>query len=97
MPSTKQRCGPHTERLAARVPAAVKEQIQHAAELTGRSLSDFVVASALAAADETIRRFEVVELTAHDSHLLARALLNRPEPIAHLRAAFDDYRKFTGR
>ncbi len=97
MPSTRPRGEPHTERLAARVPAAVKEQIQRAAELTGRSLSDFVIASAQAAAEETIRRYEVVQLTAHDSRLLAEALLNPPEPNAHLRAALDDYRQLTSR
>lgn len=97
MPNTKQRREPHTERLAARVPAAVKEQIQRAADLTGRSLTDFVIASAQAAAEETIRRYEVVQLAAGDSRLLAEALLNPPEPNAHLRAAFDDYRQLTGR
>ena len=97
MPNTRQRTEARTERLAARVPAAVKAQIHRAAELTGRSVSDFVIASAQAAAEETIRRYEVVQLTTNDSQLLADALLNPPEPNAHLRAAFDDYRQFAGR
>ena len=85
----------HTERLGARVPAAVKQHIQRAAELTGRSVSDFMIASAQAAADETIRRHAVIELTARDSRLLAEALLNPAQPNTELGAAFDDYKKFT--
>lgn len=87
----------HTERLGARVPAAVKRHIERAAELSGRSVSDFMISSAQAAADETIRRYAVIELTARDSCLLADALLNPAQPNAELGAAFDDYREFTGR
>ncbi len=39
---------------------------------------------------------EVVQLTAADSRKLAEALLNPPEPNAELRAAFAEYRAFTG-
>jgi uncharacterized protein (DUF1778 family) len=85
------------ERLGARVPADVKALLQRAADLTGRSLTDFVLSSARAAAEETIRQHELVELTARDSHSLAEALLNPPAPNARLRAAFEDYHTFTGR
>jgi uncharacterized protein (DUF1778 family) len=84
-----------TERLGARVPADVKATLQRAADLTGRSLSDFVIASAQAAAEETIRQHAIMELTARDSRLLAEALLNPPEPNARLRTAFEDYDRFT--
>ena len=97
MNRVKDRSELHSQRLAARVPAGIKEHIQRAADLSGRSLSDFVIASAQAAADETIRRYELIELTARDSRVLAEALLNPPEPNAALRAAFEDYRQFTGR
>ena len=85
-----------TERLATRVPAEVKAILQRAADLTGRSLSDFVLASAQAAARETIRQHELVELSARDSRLLAEALLNPPAPNARLRAAFEEHQRFTG-
>jgi uncharacterized protein (DUF1778 family) len=84
------------ERLGARVPADVKAILQHAADLTGRSLSDFVIASAQVAAEETIRQHEVMVLTARDSRRLAEALLNPPEPNERLKAAFEDYYRFTG-
>jgi uncharacterized protein (DUF1778 family) len=87
----------HTERLGARVPADVKLLIQHAADLSGRSLSDFVIASARAAAEETIRQHEVIELTARDSMKLAEALLNPQGPNERLKAAFEDYYAFIGK
>ena len=86
-----------TERIGARVPADVKAVLQHAADLTGRSLTDFVIASAQAAAEETIRQHEVMVLTARDSMLLAEALLNPPEPNERLKAAVADYYEFTSK
>jgi uncharacterized protein (DUF1778 family) len=87
------------ERIAVRVPADVKAILQHAADLTGRSLSDFVVASAQAAAEETIRERQIIQLTVRDSLLLAEALLNPPPPNEKLKAAFEEYNRFleTGR
>lgn len=85
-----------TERLGARVPADVKAILQRAADLTGRSLTDFVVASAQAAAEETIRQHEVILLTERDSRKLAQALMRPPAPNEQLKAAFEDYYRFTG-
>jgi uncharacterized protein (DUF1778 family) len=85
-----------TERLGARVPGEVKALLQRAADLTGRSLSDFVVASAQAAAEEIIRQHAVIRLTATDSRKLAEALLNPPPPNPRLLAASQDYERFTG-
>lgn len=93
-PPTKARKLLRTERLAARVPAEVKEYLQHAADLSGRSLSDFVLASATAAAAEIIREREVIALTASESRRLAAALQNPPAPNARLQAAFEDYQSF---
>ncbi len=84
-----------TERLEARVPAHVKELLQRAADLSGRSLSDFVLAAACDAAEETVRTHEVIQLSAEDSRLFAEAILNPPPPNERLLAAFEDYREFT--
>lgn len=83
-------------RLDARVPAHVKAMLQRAADLTGRSLTDFIIASAQAAAEETIRKHEVVQLSADDSRRLAEALLHPSVANAELLAAFAAYRAFTG-
>lgn len=84
------------ERLGARITPEQKALLQRAADLTGRSLTDFVVASAQAAAEETIRRYEIIQLTARDSERLAQVLLNPPAPNEKLRAAAQEYRTFIG-
>lgn len=48
---------PRRERLEARISPEQKALLERAAALEGRSLTDFVVASAQAAAHETIRRY----------------------------------------
>lgn len=75
------------ERLEARITPEQKALLQRAAALEGRSVTAFVVQSAAAAAEETIRRHETMMLTPQDSELFVRALLNPPEPNEHLRAA----------
>lgn len=85
-----------TARVGTRVPAHVKALLQRAADLSGRSLTDFIIASAQASAEETIRQHTVVQLSAEDSRRLAQALLNPPAPNVELREAFADYRSLTG-
>ena len=95
-PATLSRTKTKPERLEARLPVETKAIIQHAADLSGRSLSDFVVSSALAAAEETIRNHEVIVLSARDSIALAEALLNPREPNQALRSAFRLHRELFG-
>lgn len=85
------------ERLEARITPEQKELFQRAASLTGRSLSDFVVSSLQAAAAETIRSHQVLELTARDTKAFAAAILNPPEPGAPLRAGVSRFRKLVDR
>jgi uncharacterized protein (DUF1778 family) len=87
---------PKMERLEARLPADVKTIIQHAADITGRSLSDFIVSSALKAAEETIREREVIVLSARDSIALVEALLNPKGPNEALLAAARRHRELLG-
>jgi uncharacterized protein (DUF1778 family) len=80
------------ERLEARVTAEQKAIFQRAADLEGRSLTDFVVRSLQDAAEETIRRHEVIKLSPEDSIAFVEALLNPPEPNAKLRELANRYR-----
>src|SRR5919109_1393467 len=75
------------ERLEARVSPEQKTLLERAAALEGRSLTDFVVSSAQAAAMETIQRHEVIALTARDSLAFTQALMYPPAPNEQLRAA----------
>jgi uncharacterized protein (DUF1778 family) len=77
-----------SERLEARVTRQQKELLQHAAELRGLSLSDFLITSAQSAAETIIREHNIVTLTTRDSIAFAEALLNPGEPNEALRKAF---------
>lgn len=84
---------PRRERLEARVNREQKALLERAAALEGRSLTDFVVASAQAAALATIQRHEVIALTARDSAVFAQALTQPPAPSDRLRAAARRHRE----
>lgn len=74
-------------RLEARVTPDVQRQLKRAAELEGRSLSDFVVSAALEAAQRAIERTEVILLTIEEHDRLLEALRNPPSPNEALRRA----------
>jgi uncharacterized protein (DUF1778 family) len=84
------------ERLEARITPEQKALFQRAADLTGRSLTDFVVSSVQAAAEEAIEQHHVIHLSARDSLIFAEAILNPAEPNEHLRAAARRYRELFG-
>jgi uncharacterized protein (DUF1778 family) len=66
--------------------------MQKAADLEGRTLTDFVVASAQAAAYKVIERHQILNLTLEDSAVFVEALLNPPEPNDALRLAASRYK-----
>jgi uncharacterized protein (DUF1778 family) len=84
------------ERLEARVTPEQKALFQRAADLTGRSLTDFIVSSAQIAAEEAIERHHVINLSVRDSLIFAEAILNSAEPNENLRAAAQRYRELFG-
>lgn len=70
-----------TARLEARLPVDVHALLKRAAEIEGRTLTDFVVAAASAAARKTIEDTELLRLSAEDQQLFAEALIE-PPPLA---------------
>ena len=85
-----------SERLEARLSAAQKALIEQAAALQGRSVTDFVLASAQDAARRTIEEHTRIELSVNNSLAFAEALLN-PEPLSErLRETARRYRRATG-
>lgn len=84
------------ERLEARITPAQKEILQRAAELEGRSLTDFVVSSAQAAARLIIAQHEILLLSAKDREVFVNALLNPPAPNGKLRRAARRYKQKHG-
>ena len=79
-------------RLETRVNPETKALLQRAAAIRGRSLSDFVLASAQQEAERAIREHDVITLSVRDSQRFAELVLNPPEPNEQLRAALQNYR-----
>jgi uncharacterized protein (DUF1778 family) len=81
-----------SERLVTRATPELKNLAQRAADLEGRSLTDFVAASVQLAAERTIREREVTRVSAEYARAFTEAILNPPTPNARAReaAAFYD-------
>ncbi len=79
-----------TERLEARVPIFLKRIIQRAADLQGRSITDFVIAALDKSARETVRDHEMMRLNAEDSLIFAKALTNNRSTKDGLDMAFQE-------
>ncbi|MEK7387687.1 MAG: DUF1778 domain-containing protein [candidate division NC10 bacterium] len=85
-----------SERLEARISRAQKDLFVRAAELQGRSLTDFVVVSAQEAALQTVRTHDALRLSERDREAFVSALLAPPAPAKTLRQAAKRYRERTG-
>ena len=84
------------ERLEARITADQKALIQRAAELEGRSVTDYVVSSVQDAAKRTVEAHEVIVLSATESRAFVDALLRPPPVNSRLRDSVRRYRAATG-
>jgi uncharacterized protein (DUF1778 family) len=84
---------PTTARLEARLPAEVHALLKRAAEIQGRTLTDFVVTAAHEAARRTIAETDLVRLAVEDQRRFAEAILDPPQPAPALRRAFARHRR----
>lgn len=84
---------PTTARLEARLPAQVMARLKRAAEIKGRTLTDFVVAAADEAACRAIEETEIIRLSLEGQRQIADAILNPPPPTAALKRAAKRYRE----
>ena len=80
-------------RLEARLPASVYALLKRAAQLRGRSVTDFVVDAAQDAAKRVIENDTVIRLSAEDQARFVQALLNPPAPGAALKRALRQHAK----
>ncbi len=85
-----------TARLEARLPPDVMARLKRAAEIQGRTLTDFVVAAADEAACRAIEQTEIIRLSIEDQRQIAEAILNPPQPAPALRRAAKRYRELFG-
>jgi uncharacterized protein (DUF1778 family) len=86
----------NTARLEARLPTEVHALLKRAAEIQGRSLTDFVVSAARDAAFRTIEDTEILRVSVQDQRAIAEAILNPPEPTLALQRAFVQRKKLLG-
>ena len=85
-----------TARIEARIAPDALAVVRRAAEIQGRSVSDFVVAAAQEAASRTIAETEIIRLSVEDQRRIAEAILNPPEPTPAMRRAFQRHGELFG-
>jgi len=75
-------------RLEARISTDLHAMLKRAAELQGRTMTDFVVSAVQDAAQRAIEQAEVVRLSVADQERFAQALLSPPQVSPALERAF---------
>ncbi len=82
-----------TARLEARISPDLHALLKRAAELQGRTMTDFVIAAVQEAALKAVEQAEVVRLSLADQECFAQALLSPPEPTPALKRAAERRRR----
>ncbi len=82
-----------TARLEARISPDLHALLKRAAELQGRTMTDFVIAAVQEAALKAVEQAEVVRLSLADQECFAQALLSPPEPAPALKRAAERRRR----
>ncbi|MEI6593127.1 MAG: DUF1778 domain-containing protein [Holophagaceae bacterium] len=85
-----------TARLEARIPLDLQVLLRRAAELEGRTITDFVIQAVQQAAQTTVERTSVIRLSLADQEAFASAILNPPPMAPALVRAFERRRKLLG-
>jgi len=76
-----------TARLEARISPDLQKMLKRAAEIEGRTLTDFVVTAVQDAAQRTIEQAGVIRLSLADQQRLVEALLSPPDSTPALKRA----------
>ena len=91
-----QTVGVKRDRMHLRLDAKTKRKLERAAAYEETTVSNFVMANALAAAERVIDSHEKITLSAKDWEVFYDALVNPPEPNERLRQAARRYRERVG-
>lgn len=83
----------HDARLEARISADLHALLKRAADMQGRTMTDFVVAAVQQAAQQAIEQAEVIRVSLADQIGFANAYLAPPQPSPALKRAFARKRK----
>ena len=79
------------DRISARVPHEVYETLMYAADLTGATVNQFLVQSAIKEAQSVIEREQIIRLSRRDCERLLDILENPLKPNARFEAAMNHY------
>ncbi len=84
---------PRTSRVEARIAPEALAVVRRAAEIQGRSLSDFIVAAALQDAHRTIDEAQIIRLSVDDQQRFSQALLNPPPLVPAMKRALQAHKR----
>lgn len=84
-----------TARIEARIAPEALSYVRRAAELQGRSVSDFVVAAAQEVARRTIEEAQIIRLSVEDQQRFFELLLNPPPVAPALERAKEAHNRLT--
>lgn len=84
-----------TSRIEARISPDALAVVKRAAEIQGRSISDFVVAAAQEAAHRTIEETQIIRVSVEDQRAFAEAILNPPPLTPAMERAIQRYLRET--
>lgn len=79
---------PRSARLEARISQDLHLIVKRAAEVQGRTMTDFVIHALQSAASQAIEQSDQVRMTLADQEAFAKALISPPKPNAALNRAF---------
>jgi uncharacterized protein (DUF1778 family) len=82
-----------TARLEARISVKLHATLKRAAEIEGRTMTDFVVAAVQEAAQRAIEQSHVTRLSIADQETFNAALMSPAKPNATLKRAFTRRKK----
>ncbi len=77
-----------TSRLEARITSDLHALLKRAAEVQGRTMTDFVISAVQEAAQRAIEQSDVLRLSLADQMCFAEALLSPPKALPALELAF---------
>ena len=82
-----------SERVNLRLNETAKRRIEQAASFEGKTVSGFIVSSALENAEKAIQKHETMALDRRDAKCFFDAIVNPPAPNDKLRTALDEHEK----
>jgi uncharacterized protein (DUF1778 family) len=86
-----------TARLEARIPQDIHILLKRAAEIEGRTLTDFVISAASSAALKTIENSEIIRLSGKSAEMVANLIIDPPPMNDAMRRAHEHHEKLFGK